>query len=285
MLIILLLNYFWKEIITKLSIFTIMQVKFKHNNISFEADLSKPLDISIPIKHGKENPNCFWAPYPWFEPYKAGGFVGSTKSGAPVNFYNIKMNPHGNGTHTECVGHIAKEKYSINDCLQKFWFVAELISVTPTKQDNGDEVISLAGVQNALVNKRKYEALIIRTLPNAEDKKTKVYSSSNPCYLDVAAMEWIVEQGVQHLLIDLPSVDREEDEGKLLSHHAFWNYPAYGTNATADDLAKVRANNTISELIYVPDEIKDETYLLNIQIASFDLDVSPSKIVLYKIES
>lgn len=262
-----------------------MKVTFQYKEQSFEADLSKPIDISLPIKHGQENPNCFWAPYPWFEPYKAGSFIGSTESGAPVNFYNIKMNPHGSGTHTECVGHIAKEKYSINDCLQKYWFVAELISVLPTKLENGDQVITLETVQQALENKTNFEALVIRTLPNTVDKKTRVYSSTNPTYLHPSAMEWIVEQKVQHLLIDLPSVDREEDEGKLLSHHAFWNYPAYGTNATAADLEKVRANNTISELIFVADNIKDNTYLLNIQIASFDLDVSPSKIVLYEIEN
>jgi len=261
-----------------------MKVKFQHQEQSFEADLSKPFDISIPIKHGQENPNCFWAPYPWFEPYKAGSFVGSTKVGAPVNFYNIKMNPHGSGTHTECVGHITKEKYSINDCLKKYWFVAELISVLPTKQENGDQVIQLETLQQALENKSNFEALVIRTLPNNDDKKTRVYSSTNPTYLDVKAMEWIVEKGVQHLLIDLPSVDREEDDGKLLSHHAFWNYPAFGTEATPADLEKVRANNTISELIFVPDEIVDGTYVLNIQIASFDLDVSPSKIVLYEID-
>jgi hypothetical protein len=31
------------------------------------------------------------------------------------------------------------------------------------------------------------------------------------------------ESGIQHLLIDLPSVDKEKDEGKLLAHKAFWN--------------------------------------------------------------
>jgi kynurenine formamidase len=31
------------------------------------------------------------------------------------------------------------------------------------------------------------------------------------------------ESGIKHLLIDLPSVDKEKDEGKLLAHKAFWN--------------------------------------------------------------
>jgi hypothetical protein len=35
----------------------------------------------------------------------------------------------------------------------------------------------------------------------------------------------------------------------------------------------------------VEDKIKDGHYLLNLQIASFDNDASPSKPVIYKIES
>jgi len=70
----------------------------------------------------------------------------------------------------------------------------------------------------------------------------------------------------------LPSVDREVDEGKLLAHKAFWEYPD-----------APRTDCTITEMVYVPDNAMDGLYLLNLQIASFELDVSPSKPVLYKI--
>ena len=76
----------------------------------------------------------------------------------------------------------------------------------------------------------------------------------------------------QHLLLDLPSVDREEDAGQLLAHHAFWQYPA-----------QPRREATITELIFVPNEIADGLYLLNIQITSLELDASPSKPVLYAL--
>jgi arylformamidase len=74
------------------------------------------------------------------------------------------------------------------------------------------------------------------------------------------------------LLLDLPSVDREEDGGNLLGHKAFWQYPENPRSAC-----------TITELIYVPSEVPDGDYLLNIQIASLELDVSPSKPVLYAL--
>jgi hypothetical protein len=74
-------------------------------------------------------------------------------------------------------------------------------------------------------------------------------------------------------LIDLPSVDKEQDEGKLLSHNAFWNTSG-----------KLRLDATITELIYVENTIEDGSYFLNLQIAPFENDASPSKPILYKIE-
>ncbi|MCB0558058.1 MAG: cyclase family protein, partial [Phaeodactylibacter sp.] len=72
---------------------------------------------------------------------------------------------------------------------------------------------------------------------------------------------------------DLPSVDREEDGGKLLAHRAFWSYPE-----------TPRTDCTITELIFVNNSIQDGLYLLNIMIASFEIDASPGKPVLYKLE-
>jgi hypothetical protein len=76
----------------------------------------------------------------------------------------------------------------------------------------------------------------------------------------------------------LPSVDKEKDEGKLLAHKAFWNVK------DVNDLnADARLNCTITEMIYVPDEVLDGAYVLNLQIASFENDASPSKPILYQI--
>ena len=104
------------------------------------ADLSRPIDISIPLKNGNI-PKAFYAPDYRSSPVRTDDFVGSTKEGGFVNFFNIEVNPHGNGTHTECVGHISKEAESINDCLQQFHFTASLISVMPDLKEDGDRKI------------------------------------------------------------------------------------------------------------------------------------------------
>jgi kynurenine formamidase len=250
-----------------------MKVTVEHLGQVLRADLTRPIDLSIPLRDGLQNPNCFWAPPVSFEPLVAGDFVGSTAQGSPVNFFNVRLNPHGNGTHTECVGHIAKERYTIRECLRQCHFFARVISIYPQKMEDGDRVI-LRSQLEGFWEKDEVEALIIRTLPNIEAKLSAQYSGTNPPYLHHEAIAYLVEMGIEHLLLDLPSVDREEDGGLLLGHKAFWQYPA-----------AVRAACTITEMVFVPDAAKDGLYLLNLQTASFDLDASPSKPVLYALEN
>jgi len=141
-----------------------------------------------------------------------------------------------------------------------------------------DFIITKFQIVNTL-NGKTPEALIIRTLPNEESKKHKNYSHTNPPYLSEDAATFIREIGIKHLLIDLPSVDREEDEGRLVAHKAFWN--VQDVNHLNPD---ARLDCTITEMIYVNEEVQDGNYILNLQIASFENDASPSKPILYKIE-
>jgi len=186
-------------------------------------DLSKPLDISIPLQGSNKNPTAWYMDPPTIEAFVTDDWVGSVKKGGSVNFNTIWFNPHAHGTHTECVGHISKEFYSVNKTLKRFFFLAEVISVTPKKK--GKDAIILALEIKKLLKGKTPEALIIRTLPNTSSKKTKKYSNTNWPYLEEAAANFLRELGVLHLLIDLPSVDKEKDDGKLLAHKAFGTIP------------------------------------------------------------
>jgi kynurenine formamidase len=246
----------------------------KINN--FEVDLSKPIDISIPLINSDENPIAWYIEKPVIEPVVFGDWIGKVSEGSSTNFNNIYFNPHGHGTHTECLGHITREFNSINQALKQFFFLAELISVQPELQ-NEDFVITKNQIENAL-NGISPEAIIIRTLPNTSDKLSMKYSNTNPPYLSEDAAIFIRESGIQHLLIDLPSVDKEHDQGKLVAHKAFWNVKDVA-NLNAD----ARINCTITEMIFVNDSVKDGSYLLNLQIAPFENDASPSKPILFAI--
>ncbi len=247
--------------------------KITHKGKSYNVDLDKPIDISIPLRTGKENVNAWYSNPMTIEPVRMGDWVGDVKQGGSVNFRNIMFNPHGNGTHTECVGHISKEDYTINQTLKKFFFMAEVITILPDELENGDKVITKKHIENCLGEKRP-EAIIIRTLDNHISKINKQYSNTNPPYLVEEAAKYIDALGIDHLMIDLPSVDKEVDDGKLLAHHAFWQYP---TNT--------QLHRTITEMIYVPNTVYDGAYLLNIQIASFENDASPSKPLLFQLNT
>ena len=247
-----------------------MKTTIEINNQTINVDLSKPLDISLPIQANEENPLAWYLTEPTIEPVQMEDWVGKVSEGASVNFNNIYFNPHGHGTHTESFGHISEEFYSVNDALKTFFFIAEVISVNTTEVGE-DEIIFEETIRQAL-NRKTPEAIVIRTLPNTLEKKTKHWSNTNWPFLHEKAAHYLREIGVKHLLIDLPSIDQEMDEGKLLAHKAFWNYPE-----------NPRKDCTITELIYVPDSIVDGEYLLNLQMASFHNDASPSKPVLYKI--
>lgn len=242
------------------------------NGKEYSTDLSKGIDISIPLRTGDQNVNAWYVPPVSIEPVRMGDWVGDVNQGGSVNFRNIVFNPHGNGTHTECVGHISKENISVNQCLKQFFFFAELVTVNPVVLENMDKVITRSQLEMALKGKSP-QAVILRSLPNAEEKLQHHYSNTNPPYLLEEAANFLDQLGVDHLMIDLPSVDKEVDEGKLLAHHAFWRYPQ-----------DTQFQRTITEMIFVPDSVKDGSYLLNIQIASFENDASPSKPVLYAFE-
>lgn len=254
-----------------------MIANIKFQNKLATIDLSKPIDISIPLRAGKNTVNAWHVDEMRINPVRTEHFIGSVEEGGHVNFRDIMFNPHGNGTHTECVGHIAKHVHSINDTLIRTFFFSELISVEPEIwahsgdwREVGDRIIQLHQLEEVLKNKP--EALIIRSLPNSSDKCALHYSNTNPPYLCHRAAEAIRNAGIKHLLIDLPSVDREKDGGNMRSHKAFWDFP----NSPIKDA-------TITELIYVRDEIGDGSYLLDLHIAPFVNDASPSKPLLYSL--
>lgn len=247
-----------------------MRAIIKNDSGDFQVDFSRPLDISIPMKGNESNVRAWNLSAPVIEPHREEGFIGKVSEGASTNFNDISFNPHAHGTHTECIGHITEESYSINKQLSNYFFLAEVITIAPEKYQK-DFVISRKQVQYALGNK-KCEALIIRTLPNLKDKLSRQYSNTNPPYLLEEAAQFLADTGINHLLIDLPSVDKEKDNGALLAHRAYWQLEGHK-----------RTMATITEFIFVDNSIADGTYLLNLQLASMENDASPSRPVLYKV--
>jgi kynurenine formamidase len=242
-----------------------------HLNETDFINTGKPIDLSIELRAEEDSLKAWGQGSPIITPVRDGNFIGSIAEGGVVNFKNISFNPHAHITHTECCGHITEAFHSVNDGLKQFFFNAQLISFLPDQQ-NEDEVITLEQLKSVHLNK-DVEALIIRTTPNSDQKITRAYTGTNPPYLDARIAAYLIAHGIEHILVDLPSVDREQDTGALAFHHAFWEVPK-ATNM----------KRTITEFIYVPNNILDGLYILELQMSSFRNDACPSRPVLYSIE-
>lgn len=236
--------------------------------MSYRADLSRPFDISVAVS--PDGTTAWGLNRARIRPHVEEGFVGSIAAGASVNFNDIWFNPHGHGTHTECLGHIDPAAASVLRNPPPAWMRARLVSLQPRITEQGAE-LTAADLREAL-GETPPKAVILRSLPNAEDKSTQQWSGTRPPYLEPAAAAWLREAGVDHLLIDLPSVDPERDGGALSAHKAFWGIPE-----------APRRDATITELIYVPDTVRDGDYLLNLQVAPIENDASPSRPVLFEL--
>lgn len=253
--------------------------------------LGRPIDISIPLRFNGPQPNAYGVEPARSEPVEAGDLIGDTRRGGSVNFEQYTFIPHCNGTHTECVGHITDERISIRECLRDVLISTMLVSITPVGAGEIDETCSTQyGSDDLVITRQSLElalsagkvdlqkAIMIRTLPNDLGKLTRQYGDNSvPPYFTSEAMEFIVECGFSHLLVDMPSIDRIFDEGKLLNHRIFWNVE----EGSRETNSNTRINSTITEMIYVPDEVTDGEYLLNLQIAPFDSDCAPSRPVLF----
>ncbi|MBX7150989.1 cyclase family protein [bacterium] len=271
-----------------------MVIRSLLGSLSYEINLLNPIDISIPVEFNGEQPNTYNVPPASANAYEDGQFIGDVRRGGSCNFEEYRIIPHCNGTHTECIGHIAYERISIHKILRDVFFPGTLVTVTPEKasdsletyspeKSSDDRLITSKSLFYVLENAAPdfLKALIIRTLPNDLSKRSRQYLEMPPPFFSLEAMEYLVSLGVEHLLVDIPSVDRTFDEGRLSVHHIFWATP----QGSHDVDPKGPSVKTITEMIFVPDEIPDGPYLAHIQIPNFVADAAPSRVFLYEVKS
>ena len=260
----------------------------------YRVKLDSPISLAIPLAFGGAQPSFFGAPRASAAPLAIGGFVGDTTQGGSCNVAELRLVPHCNGTHTESVGHIVREAMPIAACLTRTLFPARVITVTPCAADatqdrytpateSDDWLITRDALEFALrdFESDQIQALAVRTLPNDESKKNRCYGESyRPPFFSLEAMHTLIARGIEHVLVDIPSLDKMHDEGRLTNHHLFWNVPA-GRHALTTD---TKISKTITEMIFVPNKVRDGCYLLDLQVPEFMSDAAPSRPVIYPLE-
>ncbi len=269
-----------------------------HKGKSNKVKLSQGISIAIEQTFSDQQPNHFGTPDASRRPYSGDGFVGDTGQGGSCNVDVLQLIPHCNGTHTETIGHIVKGDFYIGRCLMSGPVLAQVITVTTgvgahnsdtydPPLEAADRVITkaeLVGVLQQIDDLHRLgqtRALIVRTQPNEASKRQREYTFGNPPpYFTTEAMQVICDLGIQHLLVDLPSVDRMQDQGRLSNHCLYWNLNV-DTRAITNE---AKLEHTITEMVYVPDQVPDGLYLLDLQLAAFNTDASPSRPILFPLE-
>jgi arylformamidase len=270
-----------------------MYLSFDIGETTYRFDTRRPIDISIPLDFYGEQPEAFGIPRASAAFIDAGGFVGDTRRGGSCNCETVTLNPHGNGTHTEGVGHISDQRLGIATLLRQSLVPAVLVSVDVSDAvadgsddgglATGDRVVTADAIRAALrvlphVPSHFYRGLVLRTLPNGPEKRRVGHSGKNPPYLTSAAIRLVRELDVLHFLVDLPSVDREDDGGALSGHRIFW-----GVEPGVREIPEPYSSRTITEMIFVDEMIPDGLYMLDLQIPAFQLDAAPSRPMLYAV--
>jgi kynurenine formamidase len=264
-------------------------------NQDYHVVLNEARDIAIAVTFNGPQPNHFGVPGATSQAIEGGGFVGDTRRGGSCNVDQITMIPHCNGTHTECVGHIVDERQSVHQQLKDTLLAARLITISPIivsgdtddyqpALDNGDKLISQACLEEQLadVSDDELEALVIRTLPNDFAKQSMHYDENNyPPFLSLDAISYLNQRGVKHILVDFPSIDRMFDDGHMSCHHHYWQVKPLSRQIDE----QVLTFKTITEMVFVAPDIQDGLYLLNMQIAPFELDAAPSRPTLIPLSS
>jgi arylformamidase len=177
----------------------------------------------------------------------------------------------------------AGDQLITRDALERGWLAATQSSATAearteSRSQPARELLASASEAQAPTSLEP-RALIIRTLPNTPTKQHQDYSDSTPPYLTREAAELLVERGIEHLVVDLPSIDRSHDEGRLTAHRIFFGLPP-GSVTLAQ---ATRASATVTELAYVPDAVADGAYLLELQVPALGGDAVPSRPLLYRL--
>lgn len=243
-----------------------MRVTFDSASGKTTADLSVFHDLTLPVRR-TGNVRCYYLDDPEFSFFESPEFSGNLNNGGSVNCEKISMYAHASGTHTECALHVCRADFDIRNIHVPPIMRGLLISVTP-EQQGADRVITLNSLSGR-AGVHGYDAVLFRTLPGTDNDHTD-YSGTNPPYFHPEVTEHLRRFDYKHLLTDLPSVDKESDEGRL-SAHKNWFCPG----GVAD------ASRTITEFIQVPKAVEDGEWALSLRFPSIQTDAVTSRVYLY----
>ncbi len=258
-------------------------------------DFDLPFDLSLGPDRAGRGPRHFGAAPAGFSAWRTNGFTGAVDQGGSCNCSVLTLIPHCHGTHTECVGHLTREPLEVIDLIPSGFVPALLLSVTAVRPGqtqestipaakNDDRLITSTSFAQAarralllLGNLPWPRALIVRTLPNSISKRRRDYAARPAPFLTREAAVWLVSNGFEHLVVDLPSLDRAHDDGHMSAHRIFFGLPAHSASKRKAN----RPQATLTELAFIPNTLAEGLGWLLLQAARLPGDAVPSRPMFY----
>jgi arylformamidase len=247
-------------------------------------DLAQPIDLSSRVRFDADAGRAFGLPAPTQKAILSA-------QDASCNCATYTITPHGDGTHTEGVGHLLEETVPVIDLLTSPLLPALLIDVEPKRlEDVPDEVAGNHTPDDRVVDEDAIHFAVERLrdelpkgfVPRALIVRSGVgnetFSGKNPPYFTIDAMEEIVAQHFDHVLVDLPSLDREDDGGLLGAHRIFFDLAPRQKRLDGPAVRR-----TVTELCAIPKHVAPGPYALSLQLAPIVADAVPSRPLLFPL--
>lgn len=278
-------------------------LRLKSTGAFFAVDEENPVEIGGILDFEGPQFGAYGMPRATSRAVEGGSFIGDRRRGGSVNCEEVFLVAHGNGTHTESVGHITRERIPIErhcpaPLLLALHLRCPLVSLDATKetyegqQSGADEVVTAASVEERVQTlldsgehfDEEVSALVLSLERPAHESKLQDFSGTNPPYLTTEAVQWLREKKIDHLLLALPSLDREEDGGRLPNHHRFFGVSPESSlkEGGASEEARTR---TITELLLVPASLEEGIFALSLRFPAWGSDAAPSRPILYRLKT
>lgn len=214
---------------------------------------------------------AFYLPNFQVAPVQLDGFIGDTDRGGSCNVNQISFTPH-NLTHIETAAHIIKSGPTVKDIpIQTMHGICQVIDLSDAEFP--DNYIHPDHIKSQLLD-HSIQILAIKT-PASIIPADHDFSGTDPLSLHPTTGKYLSEHhpDIKLLIVDLPSVDQEDDGGKLLAHRYFLEIEGNSTSK----------RKAIIELAYFSEIKSSGRYYAIITPARVDLDAMITDVVLFDL--
>ncbi len=280
-----------------------MILRFRIGGQELEADAGAATSIALPFDPRLARSRAFGLRPTTAPPVDIGG--GRTLEvgrGAAINCADLHLNAHGGGCHIEGVGHISREPWPLSTATLPALWPATLLDVTPARLGaSGEHAAGKGAPEDWVLTRVAFEraldaaaetvrdlaaepaafadALVLRSDVDGAIGPDFDFHGGGAPYPTAEAMALLAALPTRLLVLDLPSLDREDDGGTAPNHAIWWGFPD-GDRAVA---RATRRDRLLVELARVPLALAAGPWLLQLGVPPVVSDAAPAGVWLLPV--